>query len=219
MGSLTHKRNNNRKTLTRRVQRGGRSDAKKAASALAFSKGLTPAGLAAKEAEIDKMPDTGLGILISEKSLNSQDQKIRGTPYVIIVPQADGTTKHAYGSTADNAVKAAINKQWSEPRFSQDTYTGTMISKKALISTNPKYTKEPYMISIPSKTGGVRDVDRWYGSTPANTVAKAAQTNASAVIGRMGSSFKSAVGRFSTKKAPATPAAAPSAAPAAPPPR
>jgi hypothetical protein len=242
MGALTHKRNNNNRRVTRRVQRGGdgveptdmRSDAEKAlaaekaaaflrnsgpsdadraASAAAFAKGQTPAALAAKEAEIEKMPETGLGVLISVKSLRSKNQKIRGTPYVIIVPQKNGSSQYAYGSTADNAVKAAKNQQWDKTgREKDDTYTGTMISKKALISTNPTYRNNPYIITVPSETPGKSDV--WYGTTPANAVAKAAKTNASAVLGRFGSSVKGLAGRFSSKKAPAAGAAP--AAPAAP---
>jgi hypothetical protein len=205
MGHLTHKRKKNRRGVTRRVQSGG-----------LFGKSFSQLDTDAKYEKnmkqqlADDKNDKHIGVLLSVKSLNSTDQKIKGTPYVVIVPyreNGEDKTKYAYGSTADGAVKNAMNKIFDDERHAGDTYTGTAISYRSLFSTDPKLKNEPYVINI----GGTN----YRGTTPANAVAKAAQTNASAVFGRGLAATKSAFSRKGPAAVAPAAAAPAAAAPAA----
>jgi len=209
MGHFTHKRKNNRRGVTRRVQGGGLFGKN-------FSQretdGLYEQNMIKQLTKDDKIYDKHIGVLLSVNSLNSSDLKIRGTPYVVIVPYRENgidTPKYAYGSTADNAVKNAMNKIFDKTdRHKGDTYTGTAISYRSLFSTDPKLKNEPYVINIDGKD--------YYGTTPTNAVKKIAGGVFQRATSGAYSAVKSAFRRTPKSVAPApAPASAAAAAPAA----
>ena len=109
-------------------------------------------------------PDINIGVLLSIKSLTSDNSAYKGAPYVVIIPEKfnNGIKGYAYGVSAADAVKAAQTKRFTTRGFEgADTYTGVALSAKRLSSPNPVKRQNPYVVDL----GG--DRDPLVGSSPA----------------------------------------------------
>ena len=178
---------------------------------------------AEKEVKHKEKGDELIGVVISEKSID--DRNYGGTPYVVIVPERiKGDKKtHAYGSTAENAVRAAQQNKFVEPRFKgdsgndTDTYRGIALSASTLTHPNLLKRAKPYVLCL---SAGKKE-----GSSPREVINNTFRNKASRFFTRRSNPpsrgvvvANPAFGRRNAPAAaaPAAPAAAaPAAAPAA----
>ena len=138
---------------TYKVHRGGFS--------LFGKKAATDADKQAHEALGD---DEFLGVVISKKSLESDNPDWKARPYVVTIPERlnGGKEGHAYGSSAADAVRSAQNRKFEDRQFGDtDKGVGVLISAKRLISPHPDERAQPYVVNL----GGDKDI---YASSPSD---------------------------------------------------